>query len=141
MLREVFNFNISWGYEIAAFWAVIIVFLAMPHNIYEKADLRVGVIYDMLGGKIKAFIDVIHFFCTSFVLYGMTIALYQYITRLGKYRQPATNFTNGFFFGIIGVGIIVSSLELIARIIDVLITLKGDKNTDNKLRNMNGDTL
>ena len=144
MLREIFNIGLSWGYEIAAFWAVIIVFLAMPHNIHSNADLRVGAVYDILKGKPKAVIDVLHYFCTCFVIYGMFIAFYQYITKLGYVKLPATHFPNWFFFGTIGIGIFVSSLELIARIFDVIIamnTAKKESSANIFIRDNEGDLV
>jgi TRAP-type C4-dicarboxylate transport system permease small subunit len=120
----VLRIGISWGYELAAFWAVILVFFAMPHNLFLNEDLRVGIIYDALKGIPKKVIDLIHYIGFCVVIYGMTIAFYQFVTLLGHVEQNATHFPNWFFFGAIGIGVGISILELIAQIIDLFVEKK-----------------
>ena len=119
LLREVFRIGIIWGYEIASFWAIILVFLATPHNLHLNADLRVGIIYDSLKGIHAKIMRVFHYLCFTFVIYALAIGFYQYMKAVSHVPQPATRFPNWLFFGVVGIGIGFSILELIAQIIDL----------------------
>ena len=120
-VREVLRIGIIWGYEIASFWAIILVFLATPHNLYLNADLRVGIVYEALKGIPRKIMKVFHYLCVTFVIYSLAIGFYQYMNAVGYVTQSATKFPNWLFFGAVGIGVFISILELIAQIIDLFV--------------------
>ena len=47
VMREVFRVSLVWGYEIACWFVIILVFTAMPENLYRKTNISVSIVYDV----------------------------------------------------------------------------------------------
>ena len=47
LMRELFRVSIVWGYEIACWFVIILVFTSMPYNLYHKTNIGVTFVYDI----------------------------------------------------------------------------------------------
>ena len=55
------------------------------------------------------------------VLVMMTSGFKIWITRVGKATLPASRFTNTMYYGVVGIGVAFSLLEMFTEIIDLFV--------------------
>lgn len=121
LLREVFKISLVWGYEIACWFVIILVFLGMPRNLRYKTNIGVSFVYDISPKAIQTIFSIIHFVVEVTVLVMMTSGFKIWITRVGKATLPASRFTNTMYYGVVGIGVAFSLLEMFTEIIDLFV--------------------
>ncbi len=125
ILREVFKVSLVWGYEIACWFVIILVFIGMPRNLRDKSNIGVSFVYDISPKVVQTIFSVIHFAVEVAVLVMMANGFKIWITRVGKATLPASHFTNTMYYGVVGIGVAFSLLEMVTEIIDLFV--KKDK--------------
>lgn len=121
LLREVFKISLVWGYEIACWFVIILVFLGMPRNLRYKTNIGVSFVYDISPKAVQTIFSIIHFVVEVIVLVMMTSGFKIWITRVGKATLPASRFTNTMYYGVVGIGVAFSLLEMFTEIIDLFV--------------------
>ena len=121
LLREVFKISLVWGYEIACWFVIILVFLGMPRNLRYKTNIGVSFVYDISPKAVQTIFSIIHFVVEVTVLVMMTSGFKIWITRVGKATLPASRFTNTMYYGVVGIGVAFSLLEMFTEIIDLFV--------------------
>lgn len=121
LMREIFKVSIVWGYEIACWFVIILLFLGMPHNLHYNANLSVTFVYDISPKVVQKILRVIHFVVELAVLIMMASGFKIWITKVGSGTLPASGFTNVLYYGVIGIGVAVSFVEMFAEIIDLFV--------------------
>lgn len=121
MARELFKISIVWGYEIACFFVIVLLFVGMGNNIHHDTNLKVSAVLDVCPPTAKKVLHIFHFFAISCVLVMMAIGFYQYMNKLGNVVLAASKFPNWLYYGAIGIGIALSALEMVAEILDLFI--------------------
>ena len=121
LLREVFKISLVWGYEIACWFVIILVFLGMPRNLRYKTNIGVSFVYDISPKAVQTIFSIIHFGVEVTVLVMMTSGFKIWITRVGKATLPASRFTNTMYYGVVGIGVAFSLLEMFTEIIDLFV--------------------
>ncbi len=121
ILREVFKISLVWGYEIACWFVIILVFIGMPRNLRYKSNIGVSFVYDISPKIVQTIFSVIHFAVEVTVLIMMSSGFKIWITRVGKATLPASRFTNTLYYGVVGIGVAFSLLEMFTEIIDLFV--------------------
>ena len=121
VLREVFKISLVWGYEIACWFVIILVFIGMPRNLRYKTNIGVSFVYDISPKIVQSIFSVIHFLVEVAVLIMMTSGFKIWITRVGKATLPASHFTNTMYYGVVGIGVAFSLLEMFTEVIDLFV--------------------
>jgi len=120
-LRELFRISLVWGYEIACWFVIILVFTSMPANLYRKTNIGVTFVYDISPAFVQNFFSVVHFIVEVACIIMMSSGFKIWITKVGKGTMVASGFTNIAYYGVIGIGVALSAIELIAEIVDVFV--------------------
>ena len=120
-LREIFKISLVWGYEIACWFVIILVFIGMPRNLRDKSNIGVSFVYDISPKVVQTIFSVIHFVVEVTVLIMMSSGFKIWITRVGKATLPASHFTNTMYYGVVGIGVAFSLLEMFTEIIDLFV--------------------
>ena len=118
-LREVFRISLVWGYEIACWFVIILVFTAMPANLHNKSNIGVTFVYDIVPKPVKKVFRVIHYLVEFACLIMMASGYKIWITKVGRGTMVASGFKNTLYYGIIGVGVAISILEMVCEIVDL----------------------
>lgn len=121
LMRELFRVSIVWGYEIACWFVIILVFTSMPANLYKKSNIGVTFVYDISPKVVKRILSVVHFIVEASCIVMMASGFKIWITKVGMGTMVASGFTNVAYYGVIGIGVALSAIELIAEIIDVFV--------------------
>lgn len=121
LARELFRISLVWGYEIACWFVIILLFLGMARNLHHRGNLAVTFIFDIANPMIQKVLRVIHFLVEVVVIWMMAVGFQTWITKVGGGKLPASGFTNIQYYGIIGAGILFSALELVCEIIDLMV--------------------
>lgn len=121
MARELFHISIVWGYEVACFFVIVLLFIGMPVNLHHNTNLKVTALYDVMPEKIQKCLNVLHFVIILFVLILMAIGFRDYMGKLGKVVLAASKFPNWLYYGSIGIGIVLSLVEMITELLDVFV--------------------
>lgn len=121
LLRELFTISLVWGYEIACWFFIILVFTAMPENLYRKTNISVSVVYDVSPKPIRKIFGLIHYLVEVTCLVMMAIGFRIWITSVGSGIMVASGMSNILYYGVLGIGIIVSLLEMFCEIIDLFV--------------------
>ncbi len=121
MARELFHISIVWGYEIACFFVIVLLFIGMPINLHHNTNLRVTALYDVMSEKIQKILNVFYFVVILFVLILMAIGFYEYMSKLGQVVLAASKFPNWLYYGSIGIGIILSLAEMLTEFLDFFV--------------------
>lgn len=121
LMRELFRVSIVWGYEIACWFVIILVFTSMPYNLYHKTNIGVTFVYDISPKVVKKIFSVIHFFVELGCLIMMASGFKIWLTKVGMGTMVASGFTNLAYYGVLGVGIALSLVELFAEVIDLFV--------------------
>lgn len=119
LMRELFRVSIVWGYEIACWFVIILVFTSMPYNLYHKTNIGVTFVYDISPKVVKKIFSVIHFFVELACLIMMASGFKIWLTKVGMGTMVASGFTNLAYYGVLGIGIALSLVELFAEVIDL----------------------
>lgn len=128
MAREVFKYSIVWGYEIACFFVIVLLFIGMPVNLHHNTNLKVTALYDHMPPKIQSAMNLLHFVIITFVLILMAIGFKGYMGKVGHIALAASKFPNWLYYGSIGIGIFLSILEMITEFLDFFVK-KDNKQT------------
>ena len=121
LMRELFRVSIVWGYEIACWFVIILVFTSMPYNLYHKTNIGVTFVYDISPKVVKKIFSVIHFFVELACLIMMASGFKIWLTKVGMGTMVASGFTNLAYYGVLGIGIALSLVELFAEVIDLFV--------------------
>ena len=121
LMREQFRVSIVWGYEIACWFVIILVFTSMPYNLYHKTNIGVTFVYDISPKVVKKIFSVIHFFVELACLIMMASGFKIWLTKVGMGTMVASGFTNLAYYGVLGIGIALSLVELFAEVIDLFV--------------------
>ncbi len=121
LMRELFRVSIVWGYEIACWFVIILVFTSMPYNLYHKTNIGVTFVYDISPKVVKKIFSVIHFFVELACLIMMASGFKIWLTKVGMGTMVASGFTNIAYYGVLGIGIALSLVELFAEVIDLFV--------------------
>lgn len=121
LMRELFRVSIVWGYEIACWFVIILVFTSMPYNLYHKTNIGVTFVYDISPKVVKKIFSVIHFFVELGCLIMMASGFKIWLTKVGMGTMVASGFTNLAYYGVLGIGIALSLVELFAEVIDLFV--------------------
>ena len=121
VMREVFKISLVWGYEIACWFFIILVFTAMPENLYRKTNISVSVLYDAVPNSARRVLGLVHYLVEVACLVMMAIGFRIWITTVGHGVMVASGMSNIMYYGILGVGIFVSLLEMFCQIIDLFV--------------------
>lgn len=121
LMRELFRVSIVWGYEIACWFVIILVFTSMPYNLYHKTNIGVTFVYDISPKVVKKIFSVIHFFVELACLIMMASGFKIWLTKVGMGTMVASGFTNLAYYGVLGLGIALSLVELFAEVIDLFV--------------------
>lgn len=121
LMRELFRISIVWGYEIACWFVIILVFTSMPYNLYHKTNIGVTFVYDISPKVVKKIFSVIHFFVELACLIMMASGFKIWLTKVGMGTMVASGFTNLAYYGVLGIGIALSLVELFAEVIDLFV--------------------
>ena len=121
LMRELFRVSIVWGYEIACWFVIILVFTSMPYNLYHKTNIGVTFVYDISPKVVKKIFSVIHFFVELACLIMMAGGFKIWLTKVGMGTMVASGFTNLAYYGVLGIGIALSLVELFAEVIDLFV--------------------
>lgn len=121
LMRELFRVSIVWGYEIACWFVIILVFTSMPYNLYHKTNIGVTFVYDISPKVVKKIFSVIHFFVELACLIMMASGFKIWLTKVGMGTMVASGFTNLAYYGVLGTGIALSLVELFAEVIDLFV--------------------
>ena len=121
LMRELFRVSIVWGYEIACWFVIILVFTSMPYNLYHKTNIGVTFVYDITPKVVKKIFSVIHFFVELACLIMMASGFKIWLTKVGMGTMVASGFTNLAYYGVLGIGIALSLVELFAEVIDLFV--------------------
>lgn len=127
MARELFHISIVWGYEIACFFVIVLLFIGMPVNLHHNTNLKVTALYDIMSEPIQKILNLLHFAIIVFVLILMAIGFKDYMSKLGNVVLAALKFPNWLYYGSIGIGIGLSLLEMLTELLDFLV--KKDKSS------------
>ena len=121
LMRELFRVSIVWGYEIACWFVIILVFTSMPYNLYHKTNIGVTFVYDISPKVVKKIFSVLHFFVELACLIMMASGFKIWLTKVGMGTMVASGFTNLAYYGVLGIGIALSLVELFAEVIDLFV--------------------
>ena len=121
LMRELFRVSIVCGYEIACWFVIILVFTSMPYNLYHKTNIGVTFVYDISPKVVKKIFSVIHFFVELACLIMMASGFKIWLTKVGMGTMVASGFTNLAYYGVLGIGIALSLVELFAEVIDLFV--------------------
>ena len=121
LMRELFRVSIVWSYEIACWFVIILVFTSMPYNLYHKTNIGVTFVYDISPKVVKKIFSVIHFFVELACLIMMASGFKIWLTKVGMGTMVASGFTNLAYYGVLGIGIALSLVELFAEVIDLFV--------------------
>lgn len=121
LMRELFRVSIVWGYEIACWFVIILVFTSMPYNLYHKTNIGVTFVYDISPKVVKKIFSDIHFFVELACLIMMASGFKIWLTKVGMGTMVASGFTNLAYYGVLGIGIALSLVELLAEVIDLFV--------------------
>lgn len=121
LMRELFRVSIVWGYEIACWFVIILVFTSMPYNLYHKTNIGVTFVYDISPKVVKKIFSGIHFFVELACLIMMASGFKIWLTKVGMGTMVASGFTNLAYYGVLGIGIALSLVELFAEVIDLFV--------------------
>ena len=121
LMRELFRVSIVWGYEIACWFVIILVFTSMPYNLYHTTNIGVTFVYDISPKVVKKIFSVIHFFVELACLIMMASGFKIWLTKVGMGTMVASGFTNLAYYGVLGIGIALSLVELFAEVIDLFV--------------------
>lgn len=121
LMRELFRVSIVWGYEIACWFVIILVFTSMPYNLYHKTNIGVTFVFDISPKVVKKIFSVIHFFVELACLIMMASGFKIWLTKVGMGTMVASGFTNLAYYGVLGIGIALSLVELFAEVIDLFV--------------------
>lgn len=121
IMRELFTVSIVWGYEIACWFVIILVFTSMPANLYRKSNIGVSFVFDMSPKYVKIVFSVIHYLVEVACLVMMAAGFKIWITKVGMGKMVASGFTNIQYYGVLGVGIFLSLIEMFCEIIDLFV--------------------
>ena len=99
LMRELFRVSIVWGYEIACWFVIILVFTSMPYNLYHKTNIGVTFVYDISPKVVKKIFSVIHFFVELACLIMMASGFKIWLTKVGMGTMVASGFTNLAYYG------------------------------------------
>lgn len=133
LMRELFRVSIVWGYEIACWFVIILVFTSMPYNLYHKTNIGVTFVYDISPKVVKKIFSVIHFFVELACLIMMASGFKIWLTKVGMGTMVASGFTNLAYYGVLGIGIALSLVELFAEVIDLFVKKDIDTVAENVL--------
>ncbi|MDC7286947.1 TRAP transporter small permease [Blautia schinkii] len=125
MARELFHFSIVWGYEVACFFVIVLLFIGMPVNLHHNTNLKVTALYDVFPSSVQKALNVLHFLIILFVLILMAVGFKEYMSKLGHVVMAASKFPNWLYYGAIGIGIVLSLVEMLTEVLDLLV--KKDK--------------
>ena len=132
LAREIFTYNIVWGYEIACWFVIILVYIAVPANLYKKNDIKVDVLYNISPKVIKTALSVLHFCIEFAVLIMMATGFKTWLTMVGHGHLAASGLTNTMYYGVIGVGVILGLIEMVCELVDLFV--KKDPNAAPQVR-------
>lgn len=121
VMREVFRVSLVWGYEIACWFVIILVFTAMPENLYRKTNISVSIVYDVSPKPVRKALGLIHYLVEVAALVMMAIGFRIWITRVGHGIMVASGMSNIAYYGVLGVGVGLSLLEMFVEIIDLFV--------------------
>lgn len=119
VMREVFRVSLVWGYEIACWFVIILVFTAMPENLYRKTNISVSIVYDVSPKPVRKALGLIHYLVEVAALVMMAVGFRIWITRVGHGIMVASGMSNIAYYGVLGVGVGLSLLEMFVEIIDL----------------------
>ncbi len=121
MAREVLHVSIVWGYEVACFFVIVLLFIGMPVNLHHNTNLKVTALYDVMPRAVQKVFSVLHFLIILFVLILMAIGFRGYMSKLGQVVLAASKFPNWLYYGAIGIGIFLSLVEMLTEVLDLLV--------------------
>ena len=132
LMRELFTVSIVWGYEIACWFVIILVYIAIPANLHTKSDIKVDVVYNYSPKVVQRILSVLHFGIEIAVLIMMATGFKTWLTMVGHGHLAASGLTNTMYYGVIGVGIIFGLIEMFCEVIDLFV--KKDPNAAPQVR-------
>lgn len=128
MAREVFKYSIVWGYEIACFFVIVLLFIGMPVNLHHNTNLKVTALYDHMPPENTVSYEFTplcdYYICSD--PYGDRIQ--RIYGKVGHIALAASKFPNWLYYGSIGIGIFLSILEMITEFLDFFVK-KDNKQT------------
>lgn len=124
IMRELFTISLVWGYEIGCWFVIILVFTAMPANLYKKANIGVSFVYDVSPKPVRRVFGVVHYLVELACLVMMAVGFKIWISRVGMGTMVASGFSNIAYYGVLGIGIALSLVEMFAEIIDLFVEKK-----------------
>lgn len=124
IMRELFTISLVWGYEIGCWFIIILVFTAMPANLYKKANIGVSFVYDVSPKPVRRVFGVVHYLVELACLVMMAVGFKIWISRVGMGTMVASGFSNIAYYGVLGIGIALSLVEMFAEIIDLFVEKK-----------------
>lgn len=127
--RELFRINIVWGYEIASFFIIVLLYIGMPAALHHNLNLSVSFIYDICNQKMQKALRVLFFVLEFIVLVMIAVGFHAYMSTLGNVTLAASKFPNWLYYGVIGVGVWLSLLELVTELFDLMV--KKDSSNNN----------
>ena len=77
--------------------------------------------YDISPKVVKKIFSVIHFFVELACLIMMASGFKIWLTKVGMGTMVASGFTNLAYYGVLGIGIALSLVELFAEVIDLFV--------------------
>ncbi len=124
IMRELFTVSLVWGYEIGCWFIIILVFTAMPANLYKKANIGVSFVYDVSPKPVRRVFGVVHYLVELACLVMMAVGFKIWISKVGMGTMVASGFSNIAYYGVLGIGIALSLVEMFAEIIDLFVEKK-----------------
>lgn len=132
LLRELFHISLVWGYEIACWFVIILVFTAMPWNLYKKSNLSVTMLYDISSKPVRKVLDVVHYIVELVVLIMVVVGFRIWITSVGNGKMTASGMSNTMYYGVVGVGVFLSLIEMACEVIDLFVEKKPEDVAETK---------
>ena len=108
--RELFKIGITWGYEVACFFIIVLLFIGMPVNIHHDRNLKVTALFEVCPKPVQKALKLLHFVIIFAVLIMMAIGFKEYMGKLGYVKLAASKFPNWLYYGAIGIGIGLSQI-------------------------------
>ncbi len=119
LCRNLFDLGLPWADELARFFGISLVFLAIPSLMHHNKHIAMELVPDMLGPRAKVFLRVVNELM-SFVFCGLVLwGLYKFLLRAAKFSTPSLKIPNLIYYTPVIIGLVFLALVILERLFSV----------------------
>ncbi|KAA0011316.1 TRAP transporter small permease [Billgrantia pellis] len=120
MMRNAFSLGLHWADELARWFGIALVYLTIPHLLDRGAHITVELLPNRLKGRWRMAVLAISELAVASFAGLCLVAFHAFLERAARFRTPALDLPNLFFYMPAVVGIALLGFIAMVRVLTLL---------------------